>query len=92
MEARAAEPELQSFTELSESVGALLEACLQFGGELVQAVPPTGEEDSGAEEASADLQLVDKALTAYFSTAYDLKRRNSQTDFTVAIIALAKSG
>lgn len=88
------EPE-QGFAELRDSVSALLTACIEFGSELVQAVPPNDEERGSEDsrgEASANLKLVDEALTAYFSSAFDLKRRNSQTQFSVAIIALAKSG
>ena len=89
----ATEPTGQSFGELRDSVAALITACIEFGGELVQAVPRSDNEDSSGDAGdSANLKLVDEALTAYFSSAFDLKRRNAQTQFSVAIIALAKSG
>lgn len=87
----ATEPTGQSFGELRDSVTALITTCIEFGGELVQAVPRSDDEDSSG-DPGANLKLVDEALTAYFSSAFDLKRRNAQTQFSVAIIALAKSG
>ena len=89
----------QSFNELQASTAALLEACLQFGSELVHAAPVQSsahepEASVGVEQEAevAPLDLLDQSLSAYFAKSFDLRKRSTETRFSVAIIALAKSG
>lgn len=88
--------EQESFRELHASTEALLEAVLQFGAELVHAAPRASEDqnDQSAETERVDApqDSLDESLTAYFAKSFDLRRRNAETQFSVAIIALAKSG
>lgn len=84
----------RSFSELHASTEALLEAVLQFGAELVHAAPRVSESqnNASADTLNAPHDTLDESLNTYFAKSFDLRRRNAETQFSVAIIALAKSG
>lgn len=96
--------EHQCFDELHASTEALLEACLQFGSELVEAAPCDASENAsesaddqkdsstGGSDRGTARNSLDATLSAYFAKSFDLRRRNTETQFSVAVIALAKCG
>lgn len=78
-----------SFTQMHESVQQLLTDIADFGTALAHKNPAELGEDAGTFEGLGE---IDQALGAYFHSSYELKQRFRTQRFSVALLALAKSG
>lgn len=70
--------------KLSRSVACLLAETATLGSNLAHAAPTDG--------TVSGLEQIDSDLGTYFSHTYELGQRLKRQTFTVAVLALAKSG